>query len=106
MRRAISVACVLLVIPLVLLFLYIRASLPGDAGPLIREKYSSWSGVLRLWIYEGWEANAVPWLNRAISGFEKGHVRRVDAAGSKCAQRLRVHLARLYVHALMALFKT
>ena len=55
MRRAISVACVLLVIPLVLLFLHIRASLPGDAGPLIREKYGGWSGVLRLWIYEGWE---------------------------------------------------
>ena len=85
MRRAISVACVLLVIPLVLLFLHIRASLPGDAGPLIREKYGGWSGVLRLWIYEGWEANAVPWLNRAISGFEKGHegvyiqARKVDA---------------------------
>ena len=85
MRRAISVACVLLVIPLVLLFLHIRASLPGDAGPLIREKYGGWSGVLRLWIYEGWEANAMTWLNRAISSFEKGHegvyiqARKVDA---------------------------
>ena len=56
MRRAISVACVLLVVPLVLLLLHIRASLPGDTGPLIREKYDGWSGVLRLWVYEGWEA--------------------------------------------------
>ena len=85
MRRAISVACVLLVIPLVLLFLHIRASLPGDAGLLIREKYGGWSGVLRLWIYEGWEAGATTWLNRAISTFEKEHegvyiqARKVDA---------------------------
>ena len=86
MRRAISVACVLLASLLVLLFLRIRASLPGDTGPLIREKYDGWSGVLRLWVYEGWEANAMGWLNRAISAFEKEHegvyiqARKVDAA--------------------------
>ena len=85
MRRAISVACVLLVVPLVLLLLHIRASLPGDTGPLIREKYGGWSGVLRLWVYEGWAANAMGWLNRAISAFEKEHegvyiqARKVDA---------------------------
>lgn len=86
MRRAISVACVLLASLLVLLFLRIRASLPGDTGPLIREKYDGWSGVLRLWVCEGWEANAMGWLNRAISAFEKEHegvyiqARKVDAA--------------------------
>lgn len=86
MRRAISVACVLLASLLVLLFLRIRASLPGDTGPLIREKYDGWSGVLRLWVYEGWAANAMGWLNRAISAFEKEHegvyiqARKVDAA--------------------------
>ncbi len=85
MRRVISVACVLLAVLLVLLFLRIRASLPGDTGPLIREKYGGWSGVLRLWVYEGWAANAMGWLNRAISSFEKGHegvyiqARKVDA---------------------------
>ena len=86
MRRVISVACVLLAVLLVLLFLRIRASLPGDTGPLIREKYGGWSGVLRLWVYEGWAANAMGWLNRAISAFEKEHegvyiqARKVDAA--------------------------
>ena len=86
MRRVISVACVLLAVLLVLLFLRVRASLPGDTGPLIREKYDGWSGVLRLWVYEGWAANAVGWLNRAISAFEKEHegvyiqARKVDAA--------------------------
>ena len=64
----------------------LRASLPSDAGPLIREKYDGWSGVLRLWVYEGWEANAMGWLNRAISAFEKERegvyiqARKVDAA--------------------------
>ena len=89
MRRAISVACVLLASLLVLLFLRIRASLPGDTGPLIREKYDGWSGVLRLWVYEGWEANAMGWLNRAISAFEKEHeactYRRARWTRRRCA---------------------
>lgn len=85
MRRAVSILCVLLVVPLLLLFLHIRSALPNDTAPLVQEKYASWSGVLRLWVYEGWEANATTWLNRAISSFEKAHsgvyiqARKVDA---------------------------
>ena len=85
MRRAVSILCVLLVIPLLLLFLHIHAALPNDTAPLVQEKYASWSGVLRLWVYEGWEANAITWLNRAISSFEKAYsgvyiqARKVDA---------------------------
>ena len=86
MRRLGTVLCALLAVALLLLFGDLRASLPSDAGPLIREKYDGWSGVLRLWVYEGWEANAMDWLNRAISAFEKERegvyiqARKVDAA--------------------------
>ena len=85
MRRLVTVLSLLLVAALLWFFVPLRAALPNDAGPLIRAKYDSWSGVLRLWVYEGWEANAMAWLNSAISAFEKGHdgvyiqARKVDA---------------------------
>ena len=28
--------------------------LPLDRQPLIEKKYAGWSGVLRLWVFEGW----------------------------------------------------
>ena len=86
MRRAVSILCVLILIPLLLLFLQIRAELPTETAPLVQEKYDSWAGVLRLWVYEGWAANATTWLNRAASSFEAAHdgvyieTRKVDAA--------------------------
>lgn len=86
MRRAVSILCVLILIPLLLLFLQIRAELPTETAPLVQEKYDSWAGVLRLWVYEGWAANATTWLNRASSSFEAAHdgvyieTRKVDAA--------------------------
>ena len=85
MRRAISILCTLLLIALLALFCSIRAQLPGDTSALVQEKYDAWSGVLRLWIFEGWNANATGWINRAAASFETMHAgvymqaRKVDA---------------------------
>ncbi|MDO4866280.1 MAG: hypothetical protein Q4C10_06950 [Clostridia bacterium] len=73
LRSALCALCLLLLIPLAL-----RAwrVLPLDRQPLIAEKYAGWSGVLRLWIFEGWQPGAGSlsgWLNGCIAGFEKSH---------------------------------
>lgn len=50
--------------------------LPVDSAPLVAEKYAGWSGVLRLWVFEGWESGTgslTGWLNRCVAGFEKAH---------------------------------
>ena len=85
MRRALTALCVLLTAALPFLFWSVRGELPGDTSALVREKYDSWAGVLRLWVFEGWQADAVGWLNRAGDSFEASHagvyiqVRKVDA---------------------------
>ena len=72
-RSALCLACLLLLVPLL-----IRAwqVLPLDRQPLIEKKYAGWSGVLRLWVFEGWLCGAgsvSSWLNRCVAGFEKDH---------------------------------
>lgn len=72
-RSALCLACLLLLAPLL-----IRAwqVLPLDRQPLIEKKYASWSGVLRLWVFEGWPCGAgsvSSWLNRCVASFEKDH---------------------------------
>jgi len=49
--------------------------LPFDPSPLIAEKYAGWSGVLRLWVCEGWTDGGAfaGWLNRCISLYERLH---------------------------------
>jgi len=74
MRRALL--CSLLLALLIPTLLLARDRLPPNPQPLIEAKYGGWSGVLRLWIFEGWEAgsgSAVRWLNRCIAAFERQH---------------------------------
>ena len=50
--------------------------LPVDTRPLVAEKYAGWSGVLRLWVFEGWRSGSGSlsgWINRCASRFEKRH---------------------------------
>ena len=62
--------------------------LPVQTRPLIEKKYAGWSGVLRIWAYEGWTGGdaLAGWLNRCAAIFEKRHggvyieTRYVDAA--------------------------
>ena len=53
-----------------------RSLLPQDNRALVAKKYAGWSGVLRLWIFEGWQAGGGTlsgWLNRCVAGFERRH---------------------------------
>lgn len=73
MRKLLCLLALALLIPL--LFQAWRV-LPLDTQPLVADKYAGWSGVLRLWIFEGWECGTgslSPWLNRCIAGFERRH---------------------------------
>lgn len=48
--------------------------LPFDNTGLVAEKYSGWSGVLRIHVAGGWaEDSATGWLNACASEFEKSH---------------------------------
>ena len=58
------------------LLLHARRVLPMDSQPLVAAKYAGWSGVLRLWVVEGWPSGSgglTGWLNRCAAGFEKRH---------------------------------
>lgn len=73
LRSALCLLCLLLLIPVLSLS---RRILPLDTHPLVEEKYAGWSGVLNLWIYEGWPCGGnslSPWLNPCIAAFEKAH---------------------------------
>ena len=49
--------------------IYAIKKLPAETGDLIEKKYDTWSGVLRVWIYEG--SGAAGWLNRCAAEAEK-----------------------------------
>ena len=71
LRPALCGLCLALLLPLAVLA---GRHLPTDTRPLVEEKYAGWSGVLRLWVFEGWaeDMDALPaWLNRCIARFEK-----------------------------------
>ena len=73
LRSALYLLALLLLVPLLVLA---RRALPQDGRPLVEEKYAGWSGVLRLWVVEGWTPGAGSvsgWLNQCISGYEKRH---------------------------------
>ncbi len=73
LRAALCLLSLLLLIPALL---FARRILPIDTRPLVAEKYAGWSGVLNLWIYEGWPCGSgsiSSWLNRCITGFERAH---------------------------------
>ena len=76
MRKLRICACLLGLVLLVPLLLHARQILPMDTRPLVAEKYAGWSGVLRLWVFEGWPCgtgSVSPWLNRCVALFEKRH---------------------------------
>lgn len=71
-RTAISLISIIVMVPMIVA-LWDR--LPMDRQPLIEKKYGGWSGVLRLWINQGWQVggNLAAWLNPCIESFEKAH---------------------------------
>ena len=75
MRVLRSLICIGLLLLLVPALTVARRILPIDTRPLVAERYAGWTGVLSLWIYQGWPAGdgIGPWLNRCVEGFEKRH---------------------------------
>lgn len=76
MRRLRSVLCLLCLLPVGFLLVKAWNTLPLDNQPLIARKYEGWSGVLRLWAFEGWPCGAgdfAPWINQCIRRFESEH---------------------------------
>ena len=76
MKKRRSLLCFLCLVLLVPLLLHARRVLPVDTRPLVAEKYAGWSGVLRMWVFEGWPCGSgslSPWLNHCIARFERNH---------------------------------
>ena len=75
MRRLRSILCLLCLAALVPLLGQARRFLPQDNRALVEKKYAGWTGVLRLWVFPGWEAGGSlqAWLNRCIDIFERRH---------------------------------
>jgi len=76
MKRAAQWIAAICILTLAAHFSVIVSHLPPDNRGLVSEKYSGWSGVLRVWIYEGWTRSAgslAGWLNQCGASFEKKH---------------------------------
>ena len=75
MRKLRSIFCLACLMVLALLALQAKRVLPQDNSGLVAEKYAGWSGVLRLWTFDGWQSGGsiAGWLNRSIAGFERQH---------------------------------
>ncbi len=71
MRRVFRITCVLIAAALVLSFSAILAHLPSPPEGILDAQYGEWSGVLRLWAYEGCGLSG--WLNDASARFERSH---------------------------------
>ena len=76
MQRGRSALCALCLALLAPMLIHAARVLPTDRRSLAAEKYAGWSGVLRLWVCEGWPAGSgslSAWLNGCIARFEKRH---------------------------------
>jgi len=89
MRKLLETLCFICAALTLLSALIIGRMLPPGTQELVQEKYASWSGVLRIWVYEGWTGGSdafAGWLNRCIASYEKQHngvyvqAKYVDAA--------------------------
>ena len=75
MRKLRIAACLALILALIPTLALVRTKLPRDNRALVEKKYAGWCGVLRLWVFEGWEGggSAIAWLNPCIERFERRH---------------------------------
>ena len=75
-RKLRAVLCIICLSALVPLLVFARRVLPMDTQSLVAKKYDGWSGVLRLWVFEGWPCGTgslAPWLNQCVTRFESAH---------------------------------
>ena len=72
LRTAVCMAVIGLCLPGILRS---AGHLPRDNQALVEKKYAGWSGVLRIWAFEGWTGGDLManWIGRCASAFEKSH---------------------------------
>ncbi|MBR0367362.1 MAG: hypothetical protein IJH86_03090 [Clostridia bacterium] len=76
MRKLRTLLCLLILAVTIPAAIRLKSALPPDTQPMIEKKYGGWSGVLRLWVCEGWPVgagSAAGWVNRCVASFEKRH---------------------------------
>ena len=76
MKRIMRAAAWIILIGMTALAPIWAASLQAGRRNYVREHYESWTGVLRLWKCEGWQAgngSLTGWLTACIEKFEKKH---------------------------------
>ncbi len=76
MKRAAAAAAWLSLIVLIAVGPFWLAESAAGREEMVRRRYETWTGVLRLWKCEGWESGSgslTAWLNECISAFEKSH---------------------------------
>lgn len=71
-RTAVSLIVIAACMPGILLA---ARQLPQDNQALVEKKYAGWSGVLRIWAFEGWTGGdrMAGWINGCAAAFEKSH---------------------------------
>lgn len=72
LRTAVCIAVIIACMPGILLS---ARELPRDNQALVGKKYAGWSGVLRIWAFEGWTGGDLMagWINGCAAAFEKSH---------------------------------
>ena len=75
MSKRARIFCLIAILALIPAIFHAAGMLPRETSALIEEKYAGWSGVLRVWVCEGWAANRglAGWINRASAAFERAH---------------------------------
>lgn len=75
MRTWRTILCLIVIAACLPGILLAAGRLPIDNEPLVAKKYAGWSGVLRIWAFEGWTGGdcLAGWINRCAAGFEKAH---------------------------------
>ncbi len=76
MKRFLRAAAWLVLIVLIALGPFLAASVRTKSVNRVQAHYSSWTGVLRLWKFEGWQPGSgslTGWLSLCIEKFEKKH---------------------------------
>jgi len=75
-KRFLKAAAWFVLIVLITLGPFLAASVRTESVNRVQAHYSSWTGVLRLWEFEGWQPGSgslTGWLSLCIEKFEKKH---------------------------------
>lgn len=75
MKKLRTAVCILIITACLPGILHAARLLPLENDDLVAKKYAGWSGVLRIWAFEGWTGGelASGWIARCAAAFEKSH---------------------------------